>query len=237
MIKNLVFAVACSTALFAGNVQKTTRGLYNHIKSHRSVFEGWCSEEKSLAMAKHIVKNQPNICVEIGVFGGSSIFPTATALKHNGHGVVYAIDPWSNAECAKHHKDGDENKRYWESVDLNKIYQGFLGQLRKFGLEKQCRVLRMTSEKALQVVPTKIDLLHIDGNHQDEACFFDTKHYFPRVKIGGYIWFDDIGWFDAISGKRQTKRSLDYLLKYCEVIQLVDKGGCALLRKKCDAPS
>ena len=231
MIRLLFLGALCSTMIFGANVNS----LYKKIKASREHFEGWCSEEKSLAMAKHIVAQKPRVCVEIGVFGGSSIFPTASALKFNGSGVVYAIDPWSNAECTKHHNENDANKEFWGNIDLNGVYHRFLNKLRRFRLEKQVRVLRMTSEKALEKVPAKIDLLHIDGNHQDEACFFDTKNYFPRVKVGGYIWFDDIGWVDAISRERQTKRSLDFLLKYCEVVEIVDKGGCALLRKKCEA--
>src|ERR1700730_11515979 len=63
---------------------------------------GWCSEEKALNFVDLILTAKPKVCVEIGVFGGASLIPTAFALKHLKEGIVIGIDPWDNSECIKH---------------------------------------------------------------------------------------------------------------------------------------
>lgn len=51
-----------------------------------------------------ILKENPKVYVEIGVWGGSSIFPTALALKLlNNKEVVFAIDPWNSEEYIKYY--------------------------------------------------------------------------------------------------------------------------------------
>lgn len=192
---------------------------------------GWCSDEKSTQMLDLVLNNKPQTCVEIGVYGGSSIFPTALGLKYNKNGTVYAIDPWKNEDCIQFHKDGDPNKKFWGTIDLGVVFSKYTQMLDKFELKKHVITLKMTSDEALTQVPDTIDILHIDGNHQEEACFYDTVHYSPKVKVGGYIWFDDAGWYDTVQGKHTTKKSLDFLLNFCKVVSIVDKGNCYLLQK------
>ena len=60
--------------------------------------EGWCSEQKASILVELVLKTRPEKIVEIGVFGGKSLVPMACALKENGSGKIYGIDPWSSAE-------------------------------------------------------------------------------------------------------------------------------------------
>jgi len=226
----LPFAV-CTIAAKEYNHFKNPETLKKYMLFQKKLVHGWCSDEKSTKMLDLILSTKPRVCVEIGVYGGSSIFPTALGLKYNRHGKVYAIDPWSNDDCIQFHKDGDPNKKFWGTIDLEAVYASYTNMLNKFKLNKFVNTLRMTSEKALKLIPDHIDILHIDGNHQEEACYYDTTHFFSKVKIGGYIWFDDAGWYDSIQKKRTTKKSLDYLLNYCELLEVVDKTNCVLLRK------
>ena len=62
--------------------------------------EGWCSREKALNFIDLVLEVKPQVCVEIGVFGGSSLFPVASALKHRGEGIVIGIDPWDNSSVS-----------------------------------------------------------------------------------------------------------------------------------------
>lgn len=196
-----------------------------YIQRELKYIEGWCSAEKALAIFDLIVKENPKICVEIGVWGGSSIFPTAVALKLLGNGgVVFAIDPWSTQECIKHYEKGDPNFEWWSKVDIQKIYTSYINMLQKFDIASQCITCKETSSNAYAKIPSNIDILHIDGNHSEESSFFDIVTYYPKVKSGGYIWFDDKNWIT-------TKKAIDYLYEHCNYVQMVDNGNCILFQK------
>ena len=167
----------------------------NNVLFYQPQISGWCSKEKAIRMMDLIYEVKPEVCVEVGVFGGSSIYPTARALEFIDRGKVYAIDPWSNSECLDGYAVDDPNYQWWSRVDLEQIYRDFLKMLSYFKLNHRCVVLRMTGVEALdQFADESIDILHIDGNHTEEIALNDAKMYLPKVKKGGYIWFDDVNW-------------------------------------------
>lgn len=199
--------------------------------SNLSSIEGWCSYEKADKMMNLIQEVKPRVCVEIGVFGGSSIYPTAKALSYQKQGVVYAIDPWSNQACLLGVDPLDPNYAWWEQVDLEKIYQGFLSMLRSYKLDPYCRVMRMPSTQAIaHFKDASIDILHVDGNHSEEASYSDVQLFFPKVKVGGYIWLDDVNWTTP-DGKPTLEKAFSFLAKQCEIIDGVNDNNCLLLRR------
>ncbi len=178
----------------------------------QNAIQGWCSTEKALKLMDLIHDTQPEVCVEIGVFGGSSIYPMASALKFQKHGVIYAIDSWVKEDCIDGYESTDPNYTWWVSLDYEKIYQDFLHMLEDFRLLKYCNVLRMNSMSAVQYFSDEsIDILHIDGNHSEQSALQDVLLFFPKVKTGGYIWFDDVNW-------SSTRKAVLYLSDRCEVI-------------------
>ena len=66
--------------------------------AYMSQLEGWCSEDKAGILIDLIVKYKPQVIVEVGVWGGKSLVPMANALRANGSGKIYGIDPWDNRE-------------------------------------------------------------------------------------------------------------------------------------------
>lgn len=186
--------------------------------------EGWCSEEKATKIMDLILETQPEVCVEIGVFGGASILPTAKALKWNKKGVVYAIDPWETLECIKNYDNDELNRDWWAKVDLKYVYDSYLKLIDFHHVKRYVKTMKMTSEEAAPLIDT-IDILHIDGNHSEESSMFDTLTYFPKVKDGGYIWFDDHHW-------ETTGKAFQYLSERCDVIEVVDNGNCYLFKKR-----
>ncbi|MCI5051984.1 MAG: class I SAM-dependent methyltransferase [Simkaniaceae bacterium] len=188
---------------------------------------GWCSKEKSQAMVDLVLKVKPSICVEIGVFGGSSILPTAFALKHLKHGKIYGIDPWKTEEAVKFL--APVHAKWWGSLNLEEIYQGYIHTIKSLHLEKFVKTLKMTSQKAAQHFK-EIDILHIDGNHSGDSPIRDVALYFPKVRSGGYIWMDDV--MKSENPNKPTRIALRSILDSCELICEVDKGNCILLRKK-----
>ena len=170
---------------------------------------GWCPLEKADRMMNLIYETQPELCVEVGIFGGSSYFPTLCALQYNKKGVGYAIDPWENSSCMEGQTGAHLD--WWKKVDLRAIYLGFADLLHNYKLDKYSATMRMTSKDALRFFKDEsIDILHIDGNHAEDSALFDAESWLPKVKVGGYIWFDDTDW-------DSTQKAVQYLLEYCEM--------------------
>ena len=166
------------------------------------------------------------VCVEIGVFSGASAYPTAAALSFQKKGMLYAIDPWSKEECAKGYTKNDTNTNWWKEINFEHAYNKFNRIITRKCLLPFCHVMRMTSQKAAAYFEDEsIDILHIDGNHAEELSFADVKKFLPKVKKGGYIWFEDSHW-------STTKKSVHYLMQFCslEVDQSID-NSCCLFKK------
>lgn len=185
---------------------------------HQNNLPGWCSKEKAKNMMDLIYETKPDVCVEIGVFGGSSIYPTAKALKFLNKGIVYAIDPWRNNDCTKGYQKDDPNYIWWNKVNLEKIYRNFKIMLNNYKISSFCSIMRMTSEEAVKSFENEsIDILHIDGNHSEEMAFSDVLRFLPKVKKGGYVWFDDANWSSTNKAvlylKKHLKLNKEYSLK------------------------
>ncbi len=204
----------------------------NFLTKELPLIPGWCCYEKAKKLIEVIIETKPDICLEIGVFGGSSLIPQALALKHNGKGVVAGIDPWCN-HSATEEMQNETNKKWWGELDLEQIYKSFLGNLKKYEVEEFTKVLRnKSSDFVSDFKDESIGLLHIDGNHCEKLAYSDAVMYLPKVKSEGYIFFDDIAWSeDGVN--ISTKKGLNYLLTHgCEQVCIVGKD-CMVLRKTC----
>jgi len=192
--------------------------------SYQKSIPGWCSFKKADKMMNLIYETSPKICVEIGVFGGSSVYPTAMALKFLGKGKIYAIDPWKNDECLEGYAKNDPNYIWWNKINLNKTYNNFKRMIDRKKLSDFCQIMRTTSEQAVKSFNDEsIDILHVDGNHTEQKALSDVQNFLPKVKRGGYIWFDDANW-------ATTSKAVSYLKEKCELI--LDVEGNYLLFKK-----
>lgn len=211
--------ITLSTSLVAAD----WNGFKQDKLQYLSQIPGWCSPEKAQKMMDLILEVRPKICVEIGVFGGSSIYPTACALSFTNGGIVYAIDPWSTEECLKGYTPGDPNYNWWGMIDQEKIYQDFLNMLRHFRVANYCKAMRSNAAMALSTfADNSIDILHVDGNHTEDSAFKDVTMYLPKVKKGGYIWFDDANW-------SSTNKAVMFLMENCQFLPDRSVGNACLL--------
>jgi hypothetical protein len=201
-------------------------GLKQRVCNVLPSLEGWCSQEKAINFIDLILEIKPTVYVEIGVWGGSSIFPVASALKFLGQGVVYAIDPWDRLECVKYYDpvEDEADLKWWNKVNINYARDSYYNMLKKYGLEKYVTTLPMTSELAAYQID-EIDILYIDGNHCEIPTVNDVMIYLPKVKKGGYIWMNDSSWTSRQAG-------VVLLSESCDVIKLIDGGNCILFRKR-----
>jgi predicted O-methyltransferase YrrM len=170
--------------------------------------EGWCSEEKASVLIDLIKEKQPQTIVEIGVFGGKSLVPMAFALQRNGFGAIYGVDPWTEVASEKGMEGA--HKDWWGSINHNKILNDLQDRIIEFGLEHTIELLRYTSIDCPEIYD--IDILHIDGNHSEEASYIDVTKWVPLVKSGGVIIFDDLDWVS-------TGKAIAWLDENCVKVQ------------------
>ena len=203
----LFFCLSFSTLLMGVNMSWDT--YKKSVLHHQKSAIGWCTSEKAEKLMDLIHDTHSKVCVEIGVFGGSSVYPMAAALSFQKDGIIHAIDPWSTEECLKGYAPGNPNYEWWKKVDLEAIYQQFLILLQRHKVSSFCNVMRITSEEALSHFANEsIDILHVDGNHLEDIAVSDAVMWLPKVKKGGYIWFDDVNW-------PQTKKAVQFMKENC----------------------
>lgn len=200
--------------------------LFSDIVAQNPNLHGWCSPEKACALAAAVLTLRPTITVEIGVFGGRSFIPMAMTVKLVGRGTIFGIDPWS-APASLVGMTG-ANQEWWAKCDHDDIYRLFIEALNNSGARDVSVITRMRSnEVKLDTFPF-IDLLHIDGNHGEEASLYDVNAFGSLVRVGGILFMDDIGW-----ASKATERL--YSLGF-ELLYKLDTGAMFQRVKKQDNP-
>lgn len=203
--------------------------LINKVKTILPTIHGWCTLEKATKFIELIDREKPDLCVEIGVFGGSSLIPQALAIKNNNKGIIYGIDPWENAASLEEmvHQD---HKKWWGNLNFEEVYSHCKNQIKKNKLEEHCILLKDKSENVVDRFENEsIDILHIDGNHSETLSYKDATLYLPKVKVGGHIIFDDIWWTEE-NNYVTTRKAIIYLLQFCDKVDLIN-NDCLLLQK------
>jgi cephalosporin hydroxylase len=226
-MRNVLFIALAMMTLSLHAVDRSWDLYKKQTLQFQEQIPGWCSLEKAEKMMQLIYDTHPGTCVEIGVFGGSSVYPTAKALKYLNAGVVHAIDPWSKEECLEGYTSDDLHYQWWASIDLATVLQNFMHMLKSYRLNDHCNVMRMSSREALSYFTDEsIDILHIDGNHSEASALADVQMFFPKLKKGGYLWFDDVNW-------SSTSKAVEYLM-YSEQFVMDNQGStstCFLFQK------
>jgi predicted O-methyltransferase YrrM len=123
---------------------------------------------------------KPKVAVEIGSARGKSACFVGMALKENGSGKLFAIDPHARTNW------NDEN-----SVDTLQVMRG---NIRRLKLEKQVEILRDVSSSAARRWMLPIDMLFIDGDHSYEGVKQDWELFAPFVTRFGLVVFHDTLW-------------------------------------------
>jgi len=123
---------------------------------------------------------KPKVAVEIGSARGKSACYVARALKENGSGKLFAIDPHTRTN--------------WNDEDSVDTLDEMRRNLRALKLEKQVQILRETSERAAAQWLLPIDMLFIDGDHSYDGVKRDWELFAPYVARFGVVVFHDTMW-------------------------------------------
>ncbi len=192
-----------------------------------SVANSWCTEQKIHLLMDLVLLRKPEICVEIGVYAGSSIYPVAATMKYLNQGVVYAIDAWSNDEAIKNLDQNDPDMTWWARTNMLQARRKFERLLNREGLNPYCVLVHSTSEAASTYIDN-IDFLHLDGNYSEQGAILDVELYVPKVKQGGYILLSNL----LSIGKKFKTKAFYALFNDCELITDLDGYNAVLFKKK-----
>ncbi|MGZ3733153.1 MAG: class I SAM-dependent methyltransferase, partial [Parachlamydiaceae bacterium] len=189
---------------------------------------GWCTKEKALFMMNLIKKERLQTCVEIGVFGGASLFPIAKSLQYMGLGKVWGIDAWEPtiATHGFHPAFQRVDLEWWSKLDYEALYSQVRNFIEEENLQQVCSLLKMPAEIAVHLFKDEsIDFIHFDGNHTPEYALQEVLAYFPKVKDGGYILLNDAFWLSL-------RPSLVYLTERTEALTLLHPTSSYTLFRK-----
>ena len=160
---------------------------------------GWCSKEKKVFLTNIIKDRKPHILVEIGVFGGASLFQcalalheiettTTTEIDQKEKRQIFAIDAWDSKIAREGYNENHVNYKWWSNINLNDIYIQFLSNLSALKLENYVSIIKKPSNEANhEFVDQSIDFLHI---HKEQA-YKEIKIWLCKIKEKGIIILDD----------------------------------------------
>ncbi|NEX94216.1 class I SAM-dependent methyltransferase [Caulobacter sp. 17J65-9] len=212
-------AIPTDMALPAAVVEVTDRA--------EARLEGWCTREKSEYLARAVLSQKPEVCVEIGIYGGRSLAPCAAALRENGIGKLWGIESWS-PQASLEFSTHAVNDVWWRDVDYARIKREFLRFLVDEDLVSQVGVVEATSQRAIGLFD-RIDFLHVDGGHSTYGSAEDVVLYVRKVATGGVIVFDDVNW-------ASTRPAQGILAAVCEPIHTfhneAGEAACIVYRKR-----
>jgi predicted O-methyltransferase YrrM len=123
---------------------------------------------------------KPNVCVEIGSARGKSTCAVGLALRRNGFGKLYAIDPHSTTN--------------WNDTASVDSFAIFNEHLQKAGVTGYVEIVRKTSAEAAKGWDKKIDIIFIDGDHSYEGVKADWELFLPHLTEFGVVIFHDTIW-------------------------------------------
>lgn len=178
---------------------------------------GLCTESKGEVIKSLVNKTNAKLCVEIGVYKGSSLLYFAEALDTT-KGKVIGIDPYKLDSLRNEIPNQQVNHYFYEVLfKEQKTLDGIYSNLKKIiednKLENIITLIRDKSENYHNnILEESIDVLHIDGNHDEEFVTKDIINYLPLVKKGGYIIMDDTSWVGVINSIK------NHLVDKCKLV-------------------
>jgi len=134
-------------------------------------------------------KDRPITWLEIGVFEGqSTVWVLENILTHPKSKLV-CIDPWLMMPPK------------WSEEKIEQVRLRALRNLKPWVDRGKCTVLRALSCMVLDRMVSKgfagvrrgeVDVVYIDGNHEELAVLSDARYSFQLLRVGGWLIFDDV---------------------------------------------
>lgn len=185
-------------------------------------FGGGSTLNKATAVASLMLSRGLDRYLEVGVYKGRSLFPAASVCQWLGSGMAVGIDPYAVNQALQQ----DESRfpdvasgvnTFVSSLDWDELYLDVEKQLAELELAHHCRLIRSTSKEASRLFREgSIDVLHIDGNHDEAHVREDVQLYLPKVKAGGILVLDDASWATVASSKAELTDMHRLIYELCD---------------------
>lgn len=166
----------------------------------------WSTDEKKKKLYDLVIKASEEfkdihaLSVEIGVFGGVSLFCMAAAHKHIKKGYAIGIDSWDNVTPLEGTNHPDNNA-WWKTLDIKSVFNAFVKDTTREDWSGYVKYLKGRSDSfAGEFADESITVFHQDGNHNVECITKELELWSPKVKTGGYWICDDTNWVEAKDG-------------------------------------
>jgi hypothetical protein len=182
---------------------------------------GGASLLKVFLLAELVVAEELTRVVEIGVYRGRLFLPLGRLMARLGRGEMVGIDPYSADAAVQRDVELEAiDLVQWPStIDWEAMYREVSDGIGRWAMGESARLIRERGEEAADLfADTKIDLLHVDGNHDRAAVTRDVELYLPHLREGGYLVMDDIAWPSV----RPVYEELRH--RHELVFELVEKG-------------
>ena len=159
-----------------------------------------------------IEENKPIQYLEIGAYCGVNVCGVGANYATHPDSRMYVIDPWEKYE---------EYNEY-NTENLNEALKYFQHNISANDLTDKFLTFKGYSHKIVhQFEDNFFDIIYIDGNHEPEYVLEDAVLAFRKLKIGGYLIFDDYGW----GGPDLTQRGIDgFVNGYYKRIKVLNDG-------------
>jgi predicted O-methyltransferase YrrM len=149
-----------------------TAGGFAEVRQRIGRIQGWLgdAEAKALYDAARACTG-PGVILEIGSWRGKSTICLASGSKAGAQIPVYSVDL---------HRD--------------KRFERFLANLERAGVRDLVRPIRASSQDDAVQIEEPIELLFVDGAHDDTGVQADFDRWVPQVVEGGLVFFHDTVW-------------------------------------------
>jgi len=119
--------------------------------------------------------------LEIGCADGGNAILIERSYANNPGSRIYCVDPWMDYDDYPEYKGEQE-----------KGYNTFLSNITKLADPSKFIIKRGCSDDIVPTLPNNFfDIIFVDGNHETEYVYRDGVMSLQKVKVGGYIVFDD----------------------------------------------
>jgi predicted O-methyltransferase YrrM len=164
-------------------------------------------------------RSRPISYLEIGTFFGANLLSVAVSYGAHPGSILHCIDPW---------EDYDEYPEY--KGQQSSTYESFLRNVKASGHGHRVVVHRGFSNELIPSFDNSFfDIIYVDGNHQPEYALEDAVLSFRKLKVGGFMIFDDYGW----GGPDLTKKGVDaFMSGYQERITILGTSGTQVFVRK-----
>ncbi len=159
-----------------------------------------------------LTEDKPIQYLEIGAYCGVNVCSVGTSYALHPDSRMHVIDPWEKyAEYNEY--DADNLKNAFDIFQYNISFNN---------LTDKTITYKGYSHKLLhQFEDNFFDIIYIDGNHEPEFVLEDAVLAFRKLKVSGYLIFDDYGW----GGPDLTQRGIDaFVSGYYKRIKVLNDG-------------